>query len=335
MESELRLVLIVLGLIAIIALVAHGIYTIRKNKANQAEDYEPEAITEPEDGVISAAKVVSSHNASNLSATQASKQTSKQASNPAHSSASFQSKSASDFNPLKAKSVKKKQRVEPDFMGDQLQIELPETTAKMDNSELDDDAFSEDFLDQLTEREALEIGEAAAVSDTGSSVNENTTNHSAQQSASSSEPAASQPEEVLILNVIVPEGQQMSGAVLLPVLLTLGFKFGEFNIFHRHQETNGEGEVLFSLANMFNPGTFDIDNIEQFTTHGISLFLSLPAAGESQAVFNMMHNAAKKIAAEFNGQVLDGQRSVLTRQTLQHYNDRIREFERRQLLSYS
>ncbi|MCT6701365.1 cell division protein ZipA [Rheinheimera sp. 4Y26] len=138
--------------------------------------------------------------------------------------------------------------------------------------------------------------------------------------------------EVLILYVLMPEGQDINGAMLLPSLLTLGFKYGEMNIFHRHQDSAGSGEVLFSLANMFNPGTFDLEEMDKLQTRGLSLFMTLPGPGEALQNFNLMHSAAKKLAEEFGGQVLDGQRSMLTVQTVRHYVERIREFQRQQLL---
>lgn len=144
--------------------------------------------------------------------------------------------------------------------------------------------------------------------------------------------AESAPSEVLILYVLLPEGREIKGQDLLPLLLTLGFKFGEMDIFHRHQDSAGSGEVLFSLANMFNPGTFDIEQMDKISTRGISLFMALPGPGEPLQNFNLMNNAAKKIAEEFSGQVLDGQRSVLTVQTVRHYVERIREFQRQQLI---
>ena len=78
---------------------------------------------------------------------------------------------------------------------------------------------------------------------------------------------------------------------------------------------------------------FDIDNIEQISTKGLSMFMTLPCKGEALANFNMMHNAAKKIGEEFGGQLLDSNRSALTVQTVRHYVEKIREFERKRLIN--
>jgi len=135
--------------------------------------------------------------------------------------------------------------------------------------------------------------------------------------------------QVIVLSVVMPEGQVMSGAALLPSLLTLGMKYGEMNIFHRHQDNAGNGKVTFSLANMLNPGTFNLDDIENFSTQGITLFMTLPNPADAFAVFEQMLNAAKQLAVEFRGQLLDDKRSVMTKQTEQHYIGIIREFERK------
>lgn len=149
-------------------------------------------------------------------------------------------------------------------------------------------------------------------------------------------PAENAPEqEVLVLNVKAPNEQEINGSALLPMLLTLGFKFGDQDIFHRHVNSNGKGPVLFSLANMFKPGVFDIDNLENFTTQGVSLFMILPIEGDPHQVFNMMHNAARKLADEFACQIMDGRRSVLTKQGLQQYVEKIREFERQRIIARS
>lgn len=148
--------------------------------------------------------------------------------------------------------------------------------------------------------------------------------------ATASAPASDEPQDVFVLNVMAPEGQVFDGSELLPAMLTLGLKFGEMNIFHRHESDSGAGAVLFSLANMVKPGTFDIDNMEQFETHGISLFMAVPCAGQPSANFQLMLHAAEMLAAELNGQVLDVHRQPLTRHTVAHYKERIQSFERKQ-----
>src|SRR5690606_11601019 len=96
-----------------------------------------------------------------------------------------------------------------------------------------------------------------------------------------------EPEEVNVLRVT----GTIEGAILMQQMTELGFKFGDFDIFHRHVDTAGNGPVLFSLANMFNPGSFNIDAIETFHTEGVALFLALPIKSNSLQAFNMMHNA--------------------------------------------
>jgi cell division protein ZipA len=140
--------------------------------------------------------------------------------------------------------------------------------------------------------------------------------------------------QVIILSVVMPANQQMFGAALLPSLLTLGLKYGEMNIFHRHEDNAGNGKVTFSLANIMNPGSFDLDTMETFATRGVSLFMTLPNAGDSFSVFEKMLNAAKQLAQEFNAQVLDEKRNVLTKQAEQNYLSKIREFDRKSRIGH-
>lgn len=141
--------------------------------------------------------------------------------------------------------------------------------------------------------------------------------------------------EVLVISIVMPEGQVISGAALLPTLLTLGLRYGDMDIFHRHQDNAGNGKVTFSLANIMNPGTFDLDALETFSTCGLTFFMTLPNAGDAFEVFEHMIGAAKQISTEFGAQLLDDKRSVMTKQTEQHYMSKIREFERKNRIAIS
>ncbi|MEO2266759.1 cell division protein ZipA [Pseudoalteromonas sp. YIC-656] len=135
-----------------------------------------------------------------------------------------------------------------------------------------------------------------------------------------------QPEDFVIIHVHMPEGLQMQGAKLLPLVLTLGFKYDDDGFFHRHEQTSGQGPVLFRMVNMYNPGTFDIDNMEQFATAGVSLFMTLPNEGEAMSTFNMLHSAAKKLADEFGAELLDHKREPLSVNTVREYVEKVREY---------
>ncbi|MEC4091044.1 cell division protein ZipA [Pseudoalteromonas rubra] len=139
-------------------------------------------------------------------------------------------------------------------------------------------------------------------------------------------PQETAPQEFIILHIDMPEGLTMAGSKLLPCVLSLGFKYSDEGFFNRHVESSGNGPVLFRLVNMYNPGTFDIDNMEQFSTGGVSLFMTLPCEGDSMAAFNMLHSAAKKLADEFGASVLDSNREPLTVNTTRAYVEKVREY---------
>jgi cell division protein ZipA len=140
-----------------------------------------------------------------------------------------------------------------------------------------------------------------------------------------------QPEDVLIINVVAPKGERFSGKVLLDTVLKQGMRFGSMDIFHHHAQAKGEGGILYSMANMVVPGTFDLASMKEFSTPGVSLFLTLPVEADSGKAFEAMVATAKAIARTLGGELKDENRSILTAQTIEHYRSRIKEFERKQL----
>ncbi|MBB2495940.1 cell division protein ZipA [Aquipseudomonas ullengensis] len=138
-------------------------------------------------------------------------------------------------------------------------------------------------------------------------------------------------EEVLVINVISRDEDGFKGPALLQNILESGLRFGEMDIFHRHESMAGNGEVLFSMANGVKPGTFDLDDIDLFYTPAVSFFLGLPGPRHPKQAFDVMVAAARKLSHELNGELKDDQRSVMTAQTIEHYRQRIAEFERKQL----
>ncbi len=137
------------------------------------------------------------------------------------------------------------------------------------------------------------------------------------------------PQRVIALNLIAPEPSAFEGADVFREARNAGLQYGAMQIFHCHAPNGSAGGPLFSMANMFEPGHFDSDNLEEFTTRGLILFMTLPNPGDALQSFERMLAAGRKLADALDGELRDDQRSVLTRQGIERMREDIREFDLR------
>lgn len=139
--------------------------------------------------------------------------------------------------------------------------------------------------------------------------------------------------EVIVLHVTARDELGFSGKDILEILLACDLRFGDMNFFHRHEQPAGRGPIQFSVANMLQPGVFDIDNMEAMHTRGLVFFLTLPGPEDMAQAFEYMLETARAVARNLTGDLLDESRSVLTQQSIEHSKQQIRELERRLLTS--
>lgn len=146
--------------------------------------------------------------------------------------------------------------------------------------------------------------------------------------------APAEPEEpeleVLVLHVKALPNQMFVGSDLFTSMEQNGLHFGPMDIYHRHADMSGTGKVLFSVANMLKPGTLSHDDPATFTTEGISFFMTLPSYGDPEQNFKIMLHTAQMIADDLGGHVLDDKRSLMTRDRIDAFKRQIQDFVHRQ-----
>ncbi|WP_191600666.1 cell division protein ZipA [Marinomonas algicola] len=138
-------------------------------------------------------------------------------------------------------------------------------------------------------------------------------------------------EEVIVINVFSPENSPFVGVELLQLVLNCGMRYGEMDIFHRHEEGFDRGKVQFSMANAVEPGTFNIDSMGEKTFPGVSFFMGLPGPKNSMMAFDFMLETAQAIVRNLGGELKDERRNLMSEQAISHSRQRIRDFERRKL----
>ena len=112
-----------------------------------------------------------------------------------------------------------------------------------------------------------------------------------------------QAEKVVALR-IVPKDELPSGEKTVLALRELGLEHGRYGIFHRHGDGDPQ-EPLFSVANLTDPGSFDLSNLAESRIPGLTVFLSLPGTADPVERFDAMMEAARALARELDAELYD------------------------------
>jgi len=123
-------------------------------------------------------------------------------------------------------------------------------------------------------------------------------------------PAQKTDNRVVMFTVVAPEGKSFGGFKLLQVLLNNGFRFGDMNIFHYHENREASGKKLFSLAAATNTGEFQLSNMANFHCKGLVLFMNTAEQDHSQAVFEEMVEVTESLAETLEGKLCIGESGV-------------------------
>ncbi|PCI70372.1 MAG: hypothetical protein COB38_07465 [Gammaproteobacteria bacterium] len=122
-------------------------------------------------------------------------------------------------------------------------------------------------------------------------------------------------EKVYSLIIQAPKNHLYKGSDLMPLFLSQGLKFGEMNIFHRYEHMGkNRGEVIVSLANAVEPGTFNLEKIESFTTPALAIFSTFSGSAEYINHYKNLVKTAEFLVKELSGKILDKSGNVYTQE---------------------
>ena len=145
-------------------------------------------------------------------------------------------------------------------------------------------------------------------------------------SSAKTAPVREQGEQlILALHVMPRDGEHFAGAKVLDAFDACNLRFGRYQVFHRMDAPGGNS--VFSVANVVEPGSFELETLDSEELPGLTLFMVLPGPRSGVAAYADMLATSRQLAQFLDGEVLDQERSTLTRQTARHIRERIITFE--------
>jgi cell division protein ZipA len=133
-------------------------------------------------------------------------------------------------------------------------------------------------------------------------------------------------QKIVALRLVGPTtNARFSGAELRQALEAEGLVFGRYHIFHREVD---DKQLLFSVASLIEPGSFELHEMSTLELPGVSLFAVLPGAVEGTHVVDELVACGRRLAGRLNGVLQDERRQPLTAVRVMELRDEVASFER-------
>jgi cell division protein ZipA len=128
--------------------------------------------------------------------------------------------------------------------------------------------------------------------------------------------------DFIVINVAARDPAGFQGRALRNILRDAGLEFGPMNIFHYYKI--GASEPVFSLANMVEPGVFDVREMTRISIPGVVLFMACKGDSSDVADFDQMIDVAKTLAEKLDGRMKDQSHSSLSSQGINAIRESLR-----------
>ncbi|UTM58053.1 cell division protein ZipA [Photobacterium sp. CCB-ST2H9] len=341
--QELRLVLIIVGVLAISALLLHGLWSSRKDKPAKFGEKPigrlDEGKTKDNEGFdqdgIGSVRVIANGGEPEAPAKR-----------PARKEPELHFGDELAIDPLFDAPATPAAPVAEERRGEISQDSQPEVTASVQTSASVEEAVLETVIPEVEVQAEAEVIQQAPQSEpqfvsADSRVSEQailpqTEEVQVEAAQQVSEVPLAEPEapveevklepDFLVLNVHARGGEMLTGVKLFQCLERHHLIYGENSVYHRHADLAGTGPVLFTVANMVSPGYFPQDQLDEFATPGVAFYLMLPCHGRADDNFNLMLQTVQRIADDMGADILDHERNLITPQRLKAYREKAKQY---------
>ena len=136
-------------------------------------------------------------------------------------------------------------------------------------------------------------------------------------------------ERVVSLRLVAGEGRRLDAERTVRALREAGLQHGPYDIFH-YCEDRDAPESGFSVANLVEPGSFDLTTMLDSTLPGMTFFLILPGSRDPVERFDRMIGIARELCQELDAELLDESGNSWTIQSERYVREELIEYRRRQ-----
>ena len=147
--------------------------------------------------------------------------------------------------------------------------------------------------------------------------------------ATDSAGAARDTERVVSLRLIPREGEELDAERTVRALREAGLQHGPYEIFHYCEDRNVP-ESGFSVANLVEPGSFDLSSLPDSTLPGVTFFMVLPGSRDPVERFDTMIRIARDLCQSLDAQLLDELGNSWSIQRERYLREELIEYRRRQ-----
>ncbi len=213
-------------------------------------------------------------------------------------------------------------RSEPRFDDDAPFIPIERREPVFEDEPLVIDADDEPTISSAPEQMAVEAAPAVPATEP---VQVPPTPVSATPAASSApkRPRAPTPRKILVLRLAAGP-TRIPGDKLRAAFEAQGLTYGKYQIFHY---LHTDGQTLFSVASMVEPGSFDLEHMDSTPFPGVTMFAQLPSSISGLEVLEELLRNAKLLQSAVGGTLQDERGALLNSPRIQRLRQEVIDFE--------